>query len=120
MRIASVIGLVTVLAASNAQAADQLSLGTVQLMHIDGDGARAVFGINPVPMATTCSYFGNQFFMDIASGTGNNMLSVLLLAKAQGTPIHVWYKTSPNPGTNETNGCNYPSTMARAFMIGFP
>jgi len=118
MRLASIVGLVTVLVASNAQAAfDQLSVATLRRMYVDGDNGRVIFGVDPVPAANTCSYFGDQFTFDIASSTGAKMLAVLLLAKAQGGLIQVWYQTSPNPGTNETNGCN-PGTMSKVAMIG--
>jgi hypothetical protein len=120
MKLASAVGLVIVLAASNAQAAfDTFSVATIRRMYVDGDNGRVLFGVDPVPLTTTCSFFGDQFFIDISTSNGAKMLAVVLFAKAQGGAIHVWYQKSSSPGTNETNGCNY-GAMSRVAMIGVP
>ncbi|MCP4746637.1 MAG: hypothetical protein GY874_10940 [Desulfobacteraceae bacterium] len=58
-------------------------------------------------IGNTCSYFNAKFRFDATTAKGKNMLSLILMAKAMGNPISVWYSAGTSIGTNETNGCGY-------------
>jgi hypothetical protein len=123
MKLASALCLVSILAATTAQA-QLFSEGTVGRVYIDGNNGVAIFGTSPVA-PSTCSYFGDLYVLDIKTATGVDMLSVLLMAKAQGT-AEVWYTPSSKPGATQANGCFYSTidnpngTMATVQMIGVP
>ncbi|MCX4028597.1 hypothetical protein H0A36_14045 [Endozoicomonas sp. SM1973] len=64
----------------------------------------------------TCSYFGAKLKFDATTPKGKSMLSLVLLAKATGQPISVWY--TPTTGTGDENsGCN-PGNLAVVNEVG--
>jgi hypothetical protein len=76
-----------------------------------------VFAVSPTP-PHTCSYWGVQFILDTTTAGGKNDYALLLVAKATGALVDVWYHDSNAPGTDQTNGCTV-ATMSVADSSGF-
>ncbi|MDE1462043.1 hypothetical protein [Spartinivicinus poritis] len=64
----------------------------------------------------TCSYFGAKFKFDSQTPTGKSMLSLVLLAKATGKPLSIWYTPATGAG-DENSGCN-PGNLAVVNEVG--
>lgn len=79
----------------------------VQRIHTKSNGY-AYFGIANPP-DDTCNWYGEIFRFDITTEAGQAMLSNLLLGKASGNQISVWYQISSTPGTTSETGCTESS-----------
>lgn len=56
-------------------------------------------------VSNTCSYFGAKFKFDSTTPEGKSILSLVLLAKATGQPVSIWYTPATVSG-DENSGCN--------------
>lgn len=109
----SILAAVALLSTSSAFAG--YGSGTVSTYTIDTVGW-VTFG-TAVPLANTCSYFGEQFRFDSTTTVGKNLLQTVLAAKATGLTLRVWYNDSTTPGQTEAGSCTY-TTMAVLTNIG--
>lgn len=79
--------------------------GNLSVNRIRMDDPLVYFGTTPQP-ASTCSNWGEYFKFDHTTPAGKSFLSTLLMAKASGKFLDVWYIESSSPGTTQANGCN--------------
>jgi hypothetical protein len=92
--------------------------GTVlRIATLGGTGGKVVFGVSQIPAHTCTAYSSQEFVLDTSTPDGKAAYAVLLLAKATGKPIDVWYEDSTAPGTNETDGCGW-TTMSVVDAVG--
>ena len=78
-----------------------------------------VFGVtNGTDSWNTCTNWYEQFRFDATTPGGQNMLSILMAAKASGGRVDVWFNRSTAPGTNHTNGCT-TAAMAEATQVSW-
>ena len=78
--------------------------GKLSVNRIRMDDPIVYFGTTPQP-ASTCSNWGEYFKFDHTTPAGKSFLSTLLMAKASGKLLDVWYIESNAPGTDQSNGC---------------
>ena len=57
--------------------------------------------ISTAPHANTCSCWGLTFRFPLSQANANQMLSILLSAKATGKTVDLWFLSSSVPGTTE-------------------
>lgn len=98
--------LVVAQAANAANAAGYA--GKLSVNRIRMDDPMVYFGTTPQP-ASTCSNWGEYFKFNHTTPAGKSFLSTLLMAKASGKLIDVWYMESGAPGTDQSNGCDKDS-----------
>jgi len=100
--LSAVIALAGLAISSYSQAGYYLGAVSVERVRIEVQFV--VFGVTPIPVET-CSSWGETLKFDHTTDFGKVALSALLVGKASGKLIDVWYDESSVPGATEANGC---------------
>ena len=69
------------------------------------------------PPNDVCSHYGRHFIFDATTSKGQNLLKMILMARAYDMKLKVWYMPSKTPGKDQNTGCA-KKTMARVTALG--
>lgn len=100
-----------------AEASAQEYLGRSKVNRVISTGTGYTLFGTDIQGPNTCDYYLTYYRFDSSTAAGKNMTATVLMARATGQLIDVWYSASTAPGTNQSNGC-YEFNIAVPSMIG--